>query len=86
MSVFLGAIKKGINDLTSNQYYKGLNNRYDKRITKLKKLRFKLDRDSMQWHIGQFREFEVKLGRYMSNEFVMVADNRSFNDKLNRML
>jgi len=35
---------KKIQSLTPNQYYKGLNNRYDNRVKKLKKQGFSLNR------------------------------------------
>ena len=75
------AIKK-ILTLSSNQYYKGLNNRYDNRVKKLKKLGFSLNREYMQWYKKYFTIPDFKNGRVMSNEFVYHSDNRSFLDRI----
>lgn len=77
----IGAVGK-INKLTSNQYYKGLSNRYDKRFKKLRKLGFKLNREYMLWHINPITNAGIKNGFYMSNEFVYHADKRSFEDRI----
>ena len=76
---------KKIQSLTSNQYYKGLNNRYDNRLKKLMKAGFLLNREYMTWYKGTFRIIDLKTHRLMSNEFVFHADNRAFADKVSRM-
>jgi len=87
MATFLGAISgsKDLMNLTSNQYYKGLNNRYDNRYNKLRKLGFKLDRERMLWHIQRITQSDVNNGRLMSNEFVYHADKRSFEDRVKQV-
>ena len=89
MAVFIGGIgatSKTLKSLTSNQYYKGLNNRYDNRLKKLMKLGLKLNREYMMWHKSdQFSINDAKNHRYMTNEFVMHSDNRSLSDKLDRI-
>jgi hypothetical protein len=88
MTVFIGAVKKPnkISSLTSNQYYGGLNNRYDKRAKKLMKIGFKLNRELMAWHVRPYSEFTIKdltsARMLIPNGFVMYADNRAFNDKI----
>ena len=77
--------KSKINSLTPNQYYKGLNNRYDNRLKKLKKDGFLLNREYMTWYKRSFNMTDLKNLRLMSNEFVMHSDNRAFTDKVNRM-
>ena len=79
------ATKTKLQSLTSNQYYKGLNNRYDKRVTKLKKDGFSLNREYMTWYKRSFNMTDLKNHRLMSNEFVMHSDNRAFTDKVSRM-
>ena len=79
------ATTKKLQSLTSNQYYKGLNNRYDNRIKKLMKASFLLNREFMVWYKGTFYISDLKNHRLMSNEFVFHADNRAFNDKVSRM-
>jgi len=76
---------KKIQSLTPNQYYKGLNNRYDNRVKKLKKQGFSLNREYMTWYKRSFNMTDLKNHRLMSNEFVMHSDNRAFNDKTSRM-
>jgi len=89
MAVFIGGIgatSKKLRSLTSNQYYKGLNNRYDKRLKKLTKMGLKLNREYMLWYrTSPITQSDIKNHRLMSNEFVMHADDRAFIDKLNRM-
>ena len=77
--------KSKINSLTPNQYYKGLNNRYDNRLKKLKKDGFLLNREYMTWYKRSFNMTDLKNHRLMSNEFVMHSDNRAFTDKVNRI-
>lgn len=77
--------KSKLQSLTTNQYYKGLNNRYDNRIKKLMKAGFSLNREYMNWYKGTFRINDLKNHRLMSNEFVMHSDNRAFTDKVSRM-
>ena len=78
-----------LKSLSSNQYYKGLNNRYDKRVSKLRKLKFNLYREAMFWYnpnkMGKKPEnfTRVELMRdVMSNEFVYHADSRAFDERL----
>ena len=89
MAVLIGGISgvSKINTITSNQYYKGLNNRYDNRFKKLRKLGFKLHREFMVWYIKDpITNIDIKMGRGISNEFVYHADKRSFEDKIKRMI
>lgn len=79
------ATTKKLQSLTPNQYYKGLNNRYDNRLKKLKKDGFSLNREYMTWYKKSFNMTDLKNHRLMSNEFVMHSDNRAFNDKVSRM-
>jgi len=79
------ATQNKLQSLTSNQYYKGLNNRYDNRVKKLKKNGFSLNREYMTWYKRSFNMTDLKNHRLMSNEFVFHSDNRSFTDKINRM-
>jgi len=79
------ATTKKLQSLTSNQYYKGLNNRYDNRLKKLMKAGFSLNREFMAWYKGTFYINDLKNHRLMSNEFVMHSDNRAFTDKVSRM-
>ena len=76
MSIFLGAVKK---DLTSNQYYKGLNNRFDNRVTKLKRAKYKYSKEFNGWYRVN-PSSEKKNGRLIDNASVMYAENRAFND------
>ena len=89
MAVFIGGIgatSKKLRSLTSNQYYKGLNNRYDKRLKKLMKMGLKLNREYMMWHKSDmFNLLDAKNHRYMTNEFVMHSDDRALSDKLDRI-
>ena len=73
-------------ELTSNQYYKGLNNRYDKRVTSLLKDGFILNREYMCWHKGKFSFNSFNNSRYITNQSVMIADKRYFKDMLERYL
>ena len=82
----IGATASKLKSLTSNQYYKGLNNRYEKRLKKLISLGIKLNREFMLWHKSKdFNNIYAKNHRYMTNEFVMHSDDRAFNDKISRM-
>jgi hypothetical protein len=76
MSIFLGAVK----DLTSNQYYKGLNNRFDNRSTKLRRAKYKFSKEYNGWYQGSNPDNEKKMGRMISSSVVMYAENRAFND------
>ena len=76
MSIFLGAVK----DLSSNQYYKGLNNRYDNRVNKLMRAKYSYSKKYNGWYKGSNFENEKKNGRLIDNASVMYAENRAFND------
>jgi len=79
-------MRNKINTLTSNQYYKGLNNRYDNRIKALIKSGFLLNREFMVWYKNPFRQIDLKNHRLLSNEFVFHADKRSYDEKVKRMI
>jgi len=74
--------KSKINTLTSNQFYKGLNNRYDNRVKKLKKIGWKYDRQEQTWS-ADTGIMSIILQK-MSNEFVYHADKRAFDDTIKR--
>jgi len=80
MAVLLGAIK----DLTKNQYYKGLNNRFDNRIKKLIRAKYKFSKKHNGWYKGWNEENEKKQGRMILNPSILFADNRAFNDMFYR--
>lgn len=88
---FIGATSSKLKSLTSNQYYKGLNNRFDKRVKKLKKLNAQYSREEKGFYPkGQFKGQEIDLkralkrGYFMDNTFLMFADNRAFEDRLKK--
>ena len=76
MAVLLGAI----NDLNKNQYYKGINNRYDNRVKKLMRAKYSYSKKYNGWYKGSNFENEKKQARMIENASVMFADNRAFND------
>jgi hypothetical protein len=78
MAVLLGAIDK--RDLSQNQYYKGLNNRFDNRTKKLMRAKYSYSKKYNGWYKGSNFENEKKQGRMIDNASVMYAENRAFND------
>lgn len=78
MAVFIGATNK--NDLTKNQYYKGLNNRFDNRVKKLMRAKYSYSKKHNGWYRGGNEDNEKKQGRMIYNSAVMYAENRAFND------
>ena len=74
-----------IHELTSNQYYKGLNNRFDKRVRRLLKLKnlYYDSKDATFYNIHTkifSRRIQSSYG--LSTTFIMHADNRAFFDRL----
>ena len=63
-------------ELSSNQYYKGLNNRYDSRVAMLLKVKYVLDRSTMTWYSR--RDHAKAHG--VSNSTVMYADSRAWRE------
>lgn len=64
-------------NLTDNQYYKGLNNRFDNRCKKLIKIGYKYNNDKVGYI---FRNMPSSL---ISNAIIMHADKRHFNKLIN---
>lgn len=76
-----------MNSLTSNQYYKGLNNRFDKRIARLVRMGFKRVNNEFGSFFARgiircngFRNQVIPAGLLSS------ADNRLWNEKLEEIL
>jgi hypothetical protein len=82
MAVLLGAIK----DLTSNQYYRGLNKRFDNRVKKLSRAGFYYDKEYNAFIPKKYKNKEAKFKEHykISNELIMHADNRVFNNLIIR--
>lgn len=79
----IGATGSKLKSLTSNQYYKGLNNRFEKRVAKLKKAGYAYDKDFPGFYPKGLNKMVIKSrGHWLHNQFVMHADSRAFNDKL----
>ena len=78
MAVLLVAISK--KDLSQNQYYKGLNNRFDNRIKKLLRAKYSYSKQYNGWYKGSNPENEKKQGRMIDNASILYAENRAFND------
>ena len=76
-------MKKSINDLTSNQYYKGLNNRFDNRVKKLFKLGFVYNRDKVAFKSPLYTE--TNPNAWISNSTIMHSDKRHFNKLINKL-
>lgn len=68
-----------INQLTSNQYYRGVNRRYDKRVKRLLSIGFRFVHN-------EFGSFLVKgtgqKPRVLANTFIMAASSRQYYDRL----
>lgn len=73
-------MRKSIKELTSNQYYKGLNNRFDNRVKKLKSLGFSFDNDE-KFFYQKTNYAGIKLRR-VDLTFIMHADKRAWDDKI----
>jgi hypothetical protein len=82
MAVFIGATNKS--DLTQNQYYKGLNNRFDNRVKKLMRAKYSYSVEYRGWYRGSNPKNERNTGRMIDNASVMYAENRAFNDMFHR--
>jgi hypothetical protein len=65
--------------LSSNQYYRGVNNKFKNRTKDMHKMGFKYDKEAVGWHHPAGPQ---KPGERISNEFIMHADKRSFNDRV----
>jgi hypothetical protein len=64
-----------MNNLTSNQYYSGLNNRFEKRLRELTRMGFKTDHVEFTKHFPRMS---------VNRSFMMHADRRAWRDKLYR--
>ena len=81
----IGATGSKLKSLTSNQYYKGLNNRFEKRVSKLIKAGYRYDKEFPGFYPSTISKMVAKSrGRLLHNQFVMHADSRAFNDELKR--
>jgi len=68
------ATKKTINELTSNQYYRGLNNRFDNRVKKMLKLGFVHLKES-----NSFKGLYSSALNTIPASVIMHCDKRHFN-------
>ncbi len=59
-------------ELTNNQYYKGLNNRFDNRCKKLRKLGYKYNKDKAGYTYGNMPSSLIH------NAVIMHSDKRHF--------
>ena len=75
-------MRKSINDLTSNQYYKGLNNRFDNRVKKLLKLGFSYNKERVAFKNPIWSELSPNA--YISTSTIMHCDKRHFNNLINK--
>ena len=89
----MAVIKKSKYTLTSNEYYGGLNKRFDKRTDLLKTMNLRYNKDVVgymrayntqidgkrKWY---FQDGDVKMRRFISNSAILYADNRAFVDLL----
>jgi hypothetical protein len=68
-------MKKSINELSSNQYYKGLNNRFDNRCKKLRKLGYIYNKE-----LNIFKpNFCINSSFHIGTAEIMYSDKRHFN-------
>ena len=82
----IGATTRELMKLTSNQYYKGLNNRFEKRVSKLRKAGFKYDKSLPGFYPKKSTYDAAKRrGAFLHNQFVMHADERAFREQLQRI-
>ncbi len=89
----MAVIKKSKYALSSNEYYGGLNNRFDKRTALLSKMNLRYNKEVVgymrayntqndkkgKWY---FQDIDVKNRRFISNSAILYADNRAFTDLL----
>lgn len=64
---------KTIDKLTAQQYYKGLNNRFDNRVKKLLKQGYKYNKELVGFVYKNFKN------SFISNATIMHSDKRHFN-------
>lgn len=74
---------KAIYDLTSNQYYGGINRRCQNRLELLRKIGFEYDAEAHGWFHP--RGDRVRKGWRMPMCMIQHADKRSFFDTLKSM-
>ena len=77
-----------VSHLTSHQYYRGLNRRFDRRVQLLARLRLEYDPEQVGW-FNPRREWHAQHGKpnwRMPNCFLQHADNRAFYETLYRMV
>lgn len=65
-----------IMQLSSHEYYHGLNRRFDKRVERLQHLGFKYDKQAPGMRNGPFER------HLLTNTFIMHADRRAWTDRL----
>lgn len=70
-----------MNNLTSHQYYKGLNNRFDNRVKKLLKAGLFYDKDLIGFRVKN--RMQTNPNNYILNSVIMHSDKRHFNLILN---
>lgn len=89
----MATIKKSKYALTSNEYYGGLNKRFDKRTALLTTMDLRYNKEVVgymrayntqsdkkgKWY---FQDGDVKNRRFISNSAILYADNRAFTDLL----
>jgi hypothetical protein len=69
-----------LNELTSNQYYGGLNRRFANRLDTIRRMHFRWNRETNEW----YREEHRKDKHCIAATFVMNADKRAWLDELER--
>lgn len=72
--------KMKLSELTSNQYYKGLNNRFDNRVKKLLRKGFTYCREKAAYKDPRW--ISTNPNAYVSNSVIMHSDKRHFNSLL----
>jgi len=67
-----------LKNLTSNQIYKGLNNRFDNRVRKMIKLGFRYNKELVCFEKGPYNKVVI------NNTFVMYVDKFFFNIEISK--
>jgi len=66
-----------LKELTSNQYYRGLNNRFDKRVVKLQRAGWVYMKTLNAWRHPKYLASNV--GKHIQAGVIMHSDKRHFN-------
>ena len=72
---------KTVKELTDNQYYKGLNNRFDNRVKKLFKKGFSYDKERNSFKDPRW--ISTNANAWLAMSVIMHSDKRHFNSLLN---